>query len=341
MSAPSSETTARPRASTTSCGVPSPGDDALEHLARELVVERAGVDEPLQRRDVGGRDEIGGLASVRVRDAGDLARPPLARGGGRRAGGDGRLDLGEQPAVGDVLELEVGEAPVGLQPAAACGRRLGKRGPQLLDQLGRRRDRQQVGLGEVAVVVGVGLRATRRGGAGVLVPVPRLLRDRAAGREDRRLALDLVAHGPLDRAHRVDVLGLGARAELLLAARTQRDVGVAAEVAALHARLGDAQRDHDVADRLHVGLRDLGRTVLGAEDRLRDDLDERHSRAVVVDERVLGTLDAAGRAADVRELAGILFHVRALDRHVTRVPSASSTSTEPSNAIGSSYCEIW
>jgi hypothetical protein len=56
--------------------------------------------------------------------------------------------------------------------------------------------------------------------------------------------------------------------------------------------------------------------VLGAEDRLRHDLDERHTGAVVVDERVLGTLDAPGRAADVRQLAGILLHVGALDRHL-------------------------
>ena len=36
---------------------------------------------------------------------------------------------------------------------------------------------------------------------------------------------------------------------------------------------------------------------------------------VVVDERVFGTLDATGRAAHVRELAGILLHVGALDRN--------------------------
>ena len=71
----------------------------------------------------------------------------------------------------------------------------------------------------------------------------------------------------------------------------------------------------DVADRRHVRLRELGRVGLGAEDRLRDDLDERDAGAVVVDERVLGALDAAGRAADVRELARVLFHVGALDRH--------------------------
>ena len=95
---------------------------------------------------------------------------------------------------------------------------------------------------------------------------------------------------------------------------------------------------HDVADRRHVRLGELGRVGLGAVDRLRDDLDQRHAGAVVIDERVLGALDAAGRAADVGELAGVLLHVGALDRHLERrVPSASSTSTEPSKAIGSSY----
>src|SRR5215213_9249882 len=45
------------------------------------------------------------------------------------------------------------------------------------------------------------------------------------------------------------------------------------------------------------------------EDRLRHDLHERNPRPVVVHERELGTLDAARRASEVRELAGILFHV--------------------------------
>ena len=178
----------------------------------------------------------------------------------------------------------------------------------------RRLDRQQVGLGEVAVVVGVRLGAAGGGGAGVLVPVAGLLRDRSALGEDRRLPLDLVAHRPLDRAHRVHVLGLGAGAELLLPARAQRHVRVAAEVAALHARLADAERPHDVADRPHVRLADLRGLALGAEDRLRHDLDQRHARAVVVDEGCVGALDAAGRASEVGELAGVLLHVRALDR---------------------------
>src|SRR5690606_25880151 len=246
----------------------------------------------------------------------DLARPPLARRGRRRARGDRLLDRVGQAAVRDVLELEGGEAPLLLEAAPLGGRRLGELRAQLLDQLGARRDRQPIRLREVAVLVGVGLRTTGRGLARVLVPVARLLRARAALLEDRGLAADLVAHGALDRAHRVDVLRLGARAERLGSARAQRDVRVAAHVAALHARLADAERAGDVADRAEIRLRELRRAVLGTEDRLRLDLDERHARAVVVDERRRGALDAAGGSAHVRELARVLLHVRALDRDV-------------------------
>src|SRR5699024_6448398 len=99
------------------------------------------------------------------------------------------------------------------------------------------------------------------------------------------------------------------------APRTQRHVGVAAHVAALHAGLADAEAARDVADRAEVRLRDLGGAVLGAVDRMRHDLDERYTGAVVVDERTRCALDAARGSADVRELARVLLHVRALDRH--------------------------
>ena len=66
-------------------------DDALEHLARELVVQRAGFDERLELGDIAGVTRSDG-SRRRVRDAGDLARPPLAGGAGRGAGGDRRLD---------------------------------------------------------------------------------------------------------------------------------------------------------------------------------------------------------------------------------------------------------
>ena len=62
-----------------------------------------------------------------------------------------------------------------------------------------------------------------------------------------------------------------------------------------------------------VRPRDRRCLLAGTHDRLGDDLDQRDAGAVVVDERVLRTVDAAGRATDVQRLAGVLLHVRALD----------------------------
>ena len=56
-----------------------------------------------------------------------------------------------------------------------------------------------------------------------------------------------------------------------------------------------------------------GASAPGARDRLGDDLDQRDAGAVVVDERVVGAVDAAGRAAHVGGLAGVLLQVDALD----------------------------
>ena len=57
-----------------------------------------------------------------------------------------------------------------------------------------------------------------------------------------------------------------------------------------------------------IPLRLLGRTDVG----LGHDLEQRHAGAVVVDERVLGVVDAAA-ATDVQRLAGVLFEVRTRD----------------------------
>ena len=145
------------------------------------------------------------------------------------------------------------------------------------------------------------------------MPVPGLLGDRASRREDGGLPLDLVADGALDTAQAVDVLRLGAGAQDAGAARRERDVRVAAQVAALHPGLADAEGRDDVADRRHVRLRKFRRVAFRTRDHLRDDLDERDARTVVVDERILCAVDAAGRPTHVRELAGVLLHVGPLD----------------------------
>src|SRR5690606_36179399 len=246
---------------------------------------------------------------VLLRTTRELAHPPRAGAGRARARGDGRLDEVDRPRVADVTHLRVGVAPLALQAATTRDRQLRQARTDLLDPLARGRDRDEVGLREVPVVLGVGLHAARRRDAGVLVPVPRLLDDGATGVEHGGLARDLVAHGPLDRAERVDVLRLGARAERRLGRGAQRQVHVGADVAALHPGLRDVERAEDVAQRLHVRARDLRRAVPRARDRPRDDLHERDARAVVVDERVLRAVDAPGGAADVGVLARVLLHV--------------------------------
>src|SRR5699024_5419266 len=223
--------------------------------------------------------------------------------------GDGRLDEVQGVGVDRVPHLQVGEAPLRLQAAAAGGGQLRQRGTDLLDPLTARGHRHQVRLGEVAVVLRVGLRAARGGAAGVLVEVAGLLHDLRPRVEHARLAGDLVAHRPLDRAEGVDVLGLGAGTERGLGVLAQRDVDVGADVAALHPRLGDLQRPEDVPQGAHVGGGDLGGAALGVGDRLGDDLDQWHTGAVVVDLGVGGTVDAPSGAADVGVLAGVLLHV--------------------------------
>ena len=145
------------------------------------------------------------------------------------------------------------------------------------------------------------------------MPVAGFLDDRLAGVQHGGVPLDLVADGVFDGAQRVDVLGLGADAEAFAAVRAQRDVGVAADVAAFHLGVRDAEVLDDLADRGHVGLGELGRAAAGALDRLGDDLDQRHAGAVVVHQRVVRALDAAGGAAHVGQLAGVLLHVGAFD----------------------------
>ena len=154
--------------------------------------------------------------------------------------------------------------------------------------------------------------AARRGVA-VLVEVPGLLVDLAAVGQDRRLAAHLVADRNLDALERVDVLGLGAGAELVLPDRAQRHVGVAAQRALVHPHVGNIQGAQQVPQRGDIGPGHFGGTLAGPLDGFGDDLDQRHAGAVDVQQRGGGAVDAAGVAADVGQLAGVLLHVRALD----------------------------
>ena len=142
-----------------------------------------------------------------------------------------------------------------------------------------------------------------------------LLQDRAAVSQDLGLTLHFVAHGGGDAAEGVHVLRLGASAQGRVGRRAQRHVDVGAHVAALHAGLGHVEGTENVAQGLHVGGGHLGRTLASALDRAGHDLHERHARTVVVHERVVRALDAPVGATDVRVLARVLLHVRALNLH--------------------------
>ena len=172
-----------------------------------------------------------------------------------------------------------------------------------------RLDGDEVGLREVAVVVGLLLRAPRGQRARRSVEVVCLLLDLAARLPDADLALDLGVDPARDEVEGVHVLDLRARAQLVGAGRSNRHVGVDAERPLLHLRVGDAELDDRLAQELEEPLRLLRRLDV----RRGDDLDERRPAAVVVDERRVGAADPAGAPADVNGLRRVLLEMRSHD----------------------------
>src|SRR5665811_674688 len=122
-------------------GVALAGQYPVDDLPRQLVVDRAGVDELLYGRDLRRRDvQLGQLEVRLVGASGQLTQPPLAR---RRCGStrcNRRLDQVERGPGDDVAELAVSEAPLRLKSLVAHGRHLRKRRAQLLDPFPRRSD---------------------------------------------------------------------------------------------------------------------------------------------------------------------------------------------------------
>ena len=129
--------------------------------------------------------------------------------------------------------------------------------------------------------------------------------------EDFLLALNLVGKSVLNRLEGIDVLHLRLRAKRLLSCGTKRDIEIGAQIALLHAAVGDVDVFEDRLDLLHVGARFLGRRHV----RLGNDLDERHARAVVIDVRCQRVRD---RSARMDKLSRILFHVDAQDTDALR-----------------------
>ena len=236
-----------------------------------------------------------------------------------RAERDARIGAGVDGADHQPVEVEVddgarpvrraGSAPVAC--ATAARRSAGNTASvaaHVADPLVRRRQRHEVGLEEVAVVVGVFLDAAGDRAAFGLVPVARLLDHALAGFDQVDLAQRLVFDGAAERPDAVDVLDLAARAELVVRTAAHRHVGVDADRAFFHAPVGRTGRDDDAAQLGDVRARLLD----GADVGLAHDLEQRHAGAVVVDERVRRAVDATV-ATDVSRLARVLFDVGARD----------------------------
>ena len=194
------------------------------------------------------------------------------------------------------------------QPRPTSGGQHRHRRVDLGDLRRGRRERHQVGLLKIAVVVRVLLGTTGGRTATLLVPVAGLLSGCLPVGVEIDMAASLVLDRPAQRAHRVDVLQLAASAQLIGTRRTHRDVGVDSHRTLLHLGVADLDGEEDVAQ-----LRDIGLRVLdGADIRPAHDLDERHTGAVVVDQGVGGVVDST-TATDVGGLAGVLFDVGSLD----------------------------
>ena len=170
---------------------------------------------------------------------------------------DGEVPVGDEDAgvvVGEtVLLYEAGAHLVGQLREAAL----------YLAEPGRGDlQRQEVGFGEVAVVVGVLLAPELVYLVVVRVVVEGRLLDAAAGLEDPALALQLSREPPLDEAEGVHVLelGLGAKGPVRI---SDADVGVAAELALLHVRLRDAYGAEYVFQVVGRRARRLGRWYVG------------------------------------------------------------------------------
>src|SRR6185437_683282 len=106
----------------------------------------------------------------------------------------------------------------------------------------------------------------------------------------------LKINGFLDESERIDVLDLGSRAELARALGPHTDVGIAAKVAFLKIPITDPKRSDDGIESTKVRSCFRGRTQI----RTAHDLDQRDTRAVEIDQRRIGAVNAFSR---------ILFHV--------------------------------
>ena len=123
--------------------------------------------------------------------------------------------------------------------------------------------RQQVGVGEIAVIMRILFRSHAAGLALVRIIKAGFLIDRATALENFDLAARFELNRRLDEAKRVHVLDLAAGAEfakiagfaklLIGAGFAHRDVHICAQVALLHVPVAGAERDDDGFELFHIG----------------------------------------------------------------------------------------
>ena len=121
----------------------------------------------------------------------------------------------------------IGRQPQPLLIARALGvGQFGQAGPAFVEKRVVEFDRQQVGIGEIAIVVRVFFRAHRASLIAIGIIEPRFLDDFAAVLDQIDLAARFLLDHGHDKPHRVDVLGFGAGAEFVAGlAHADVDVG--------------------------------------------------------------------------------------------------------------------
>jgi hypothetical protein len=245
-----------------------------------------------------------------VRVAPDVALDPVGREFGRATRLDDPLVVVRQAALAaEIGRVVGGESVLVLEAGAPRGGQLRDARLRLFSPRFADVDRRDVRLGEVAVVVRLFLVAHDEHAIALVVVAERAARHGGDVRADLLVgvhrALDLLPHGALDVAHRVQVLDLvDRRLDDLVAIRDVHvHVRLAAQIALRHVAVADAEVVHQGAQRVEVRARFLRRVHVG----LGDDLDERRPGAVEVDAR---------QPLFVHALADVLLDVDAADADV-------------------------
>ena len=214
----------RPFASMIASAPPPLGPHGLEDLLGDLAGDRVVVDAREQRRQsVGGTTRLCAMSSfVLVERAGELRPSPSWRRASAGRRGARPRPRSSRPARGSrsarrrrrrTGRSRATKRAALLRPAAPAAWPAPPRPA-------RRRSRAAAGrVREVAVVVRLFLAAHRAGLVAVRVVEARLLHDLAAALDQLDLPLDLEVDRPLDEAEGVEVLDLGAGAELRLCPR--------------------------------------------------------------------------------------------------------------------------